>query len=189
MDEIKITKPITVEVNKLHHRYLPKITPMYLLGYKRDPMHISRSPHVKLLRTLVKYGFNKKKLRQTRYFQERRHRFSLGMPKWTDSWIYEHIKVRWRIFKSLEKNGYNKRKAKAKPIIVLDKPLIESRFNWESGFLAGPEIYDGMGRSSSAFVLGWKTLPAMLAVDAKPGAMEFDKAYNKIKRYKSVDSK
>jgi len=186
MDEIKIIRPIDIRADALHHRYLPKITPMSILGYKPDPMHISRSPHVKLLRTLIKHGFNKRKLKQTKYFQERRHRYALGMPKWTDSWIYAHIKVRWNIFKSLEKRGYDKRKAKSKPIIVLEKPLIETRFNWESGFLSGPEIWDGMGRSSAAYVLGWKTLPAMLASDAKPGAMEFDKGFNKIKRYKNV---
>ena len=186
MTEIKIIRPVNIEVNSLRHRYLPKITPMYILGYKPDPMHISRSPHVKLLRTLVKYGFNKRKLKQTKYFQERRHRYSLGMPKWVDSWIYKHIQIRWNIFKSLEKNGYDNRKAKAKPIIILEKPIIETRFNWDSGFLRGPEIYDGFGRSSSAYVLGWEKIPGSLAVDAKPGHMEFKKAYNKIKRYKNV---
>jgi hypothetical protein len=184
VSEIKIIKPVNIKVSELHHRYLPKITPMHIIGYRRDPMHISRSPHVKLLRTMVKYGFNKRKLKQTKYFQERRHRYALGMPRWTDSWIFEHIKVRWRIFKSLEKNGYDKRKAKSRPVIVLAKPLIETRFNWSSGFLSGPEIYDGFGRSSSAFVLGIKTIPGVLAIDNKPGACEFSKGYDKIKRYK-----
>lgn len=186
MAEIKSFIPVSASVGNLHHRYLPKITPMYILGYKEDPMHISRSPHVKLLRTLIKYGFNKRKLKQTKYFQERRHRYSLGMPKWTDSWIFEHIKVRWNIFKSLEKNGYDNKKAKAKPIIILQKPIIETRFQWDSGFLKGPEVYDGMGRSSSAYVLGWNRIPAMLAEDAHPGSMQFKKAYNKIKRYNNV---
>lgn len=185
MDEIKIIKPVEIEVNSLHHRYLPKITPMYILGYKPDPMHISRSPHVKLLRTLVKYGFNKRKLKQTKYFQERRHRYSLGMPKWTDSWIFKHIQIRWKIFKSLEKYGYNQKKCGNKPVIILEKPLIETRFDWDPGFLNGFEVYDGFGRSSSAYVLDWKKLPAMLAVDNRPGAREFRKAYNKIKRYAS----
>ena len=84
----------------------------------------------------------------------------------------------------LKKNGWNKKLAKVKPVIVLRKPIMETRFNWESGFLSGPEVYDGFGRCSAAFVLGWKTIPVVWAEDAKPGTGRFDKAFDKIKVYK-----
>ena len=183
MDEIILLskKQDLISVDSLHHRYLPKITPLHLFKGS-DPMHISKSPHVKLLRHLIKHGFNWRRLRNTKYVIERRHRFGLGMTRWTDDWIKQHVRVRWNIFKSLEKNGYDKKKAKARPIIVLEKPLIETRFSWDSGFLNGPEVYDGFGRSSSAFVLGWEKIPAVIARDAKPGTMEFSKGFNKIKK-------
>ena len=184
MAEIKIISGSEeIRLDLLHHRYIPKITPLWLFPGP-DPMHISKSPHVKLLRAIEKYGMNWGKLKNTKYVQERRHRYNIGMTRWTDGHVKEHIKVRWKIYQSLKKNGWNKKLAKAKPVILLKKPIIETRYNWESGFLSGPEVMDGMGRCSAAYVLGWKTIPVVWAEDAKPGACEFSKAYNKIKSYK-----
>jgi len=144
-------------------------------------MLFSKAHHVKLLKTIIKYGMNKKVLKKTKYWQERRHRYNIGMTRWTDSAVWEHIKRRWATYCSLKKHGYNKNKGDRKPILILKEPFWHTRFNWDSGFLHGPEIWDGAGRVSSAIVLGWKTISGRFCEDAKPGTCEFDKGLNKIK--------
>jgi len=184
MSEIKVISGIVdIPLNKLHHQYIAKCTPLEMYPGE-DPMHVMKSYHVKLLNTIIKHGLNKKRLIKTGYWQERRHRYNIGMIKWTDSEVWKHIKRRWDTYCSLKKYGYDKKKGDRKPVLVLKQPLWETRFNWESGFLQGMECYDGMGRISSAIVLGWKTIPGRYCEDAKPGACEFDKGLNKIKRIK-----
>jgi hypothetical protein len=50
--------------------------------------------------------------------------------------------------------------------------------------LFGTEIYDGAGRCASAIMLGWKTIPGHIAVDAKAGSMDVAKYFKKIKQHK-----
>jgi len=177
----KIGKVVKVDIMHLHLQYLPKVSPIWL--YRGEgPYRIDRTHHVALLRHIIKHGLDWKKLKKLNYVKERRHRYDIGMRNWTDSHVREHIKRRWDTYRSLKKKGWSKRLSKVKPIIVLEKPFIETRYNWDSGFLKGLEIWDGMGRTSSAFVLGWKEIPVQFAVDAKPGACEFDKGFNKIKK-------
>lgn len=152
-----------------------------------DPMLLGKTHHVSLLRLLIKYGFPKTKSEWKRviahpYFQERRHRYNIHMYRWTDSHVKEHIKHRWETFLSLKKKGFKAKKSGDRPVVLLKNPLFETRYNWDSGFLKAPECWDGMGRCSSAFVLGWKKIPVVFAEDAKPGACEFKKAFDKIKK-------
>jgi len=184
MAEIKVISGIVdIPLKDLHHQYVAKVTPLELYS-KDDPMSVMKCHHVSLLKTIIKHGLNKKILIKTKYWQERRHRYNIGMTRWTDSVVFEHIKKRWKTYRSLKKHGYNAKEGDRKPILVLKKPFFETRFNWSSGFLNGPCLWDGMGRVSAAITLGWETIPGRYCKDAKPGACEFDKGYNKIKRKK-----
>ena len=181
MAEIKVISGIVdIPLDQLHLQYIPKITPLEMYPGS-DPMLMLKSHHVRLLKKIIKYGLNKKVLKKTKYWQERRHRFNIGM-EWSDSRVFEHIKRRWDTYCSLKKKGYNKKKGDRKPILILKEPFWHTRFNWESGFLHAPEIWDGAGRVSAAIVLGWKTISCRYCEDAKPGACEFDKGLNKIKK-------
>ena len=183
-DEVKIISDIVdIPLDRLHHQYVAKVTPLdFYPG--ADPMHVFKSHHVSLLKTIIKHGMDKGRLKKHPYWQERRHRYNIGMIRWTDGRVWEHIKHRWDTYRSLKKRGYDRKDGDRKPVLILKKPFWETRFNWDSGFLNGWEVWDGMGRVSSAVVLGWKTIPGRFCEDAKPGAMEFDKGLNKIKERK-----
>ena len=183
--EIKIvSKLVDIPLGTLHHRYIPKITPLEMYTAE-DPMLFSISHHVSILRKIMKHGLNFKKLKKYPYVQERRHRYNIGLTSWTDSHVKVHLANRWKTYCSLKK-GYKPKKA-VEPVVVLDKPLWETRFGWDSGFLHGPEIYDGAGRCAAAIVLGWKTIPGYYAVDAKAGTKEAGKYLRKIKEHKEND--
>jgi len=184
MEEVKIISDIVdIPLDKLHHRYVARVTPLELYEAV-DPMHVFKSHHVSLLKTIIKHGLDKKRLMKTPYWKERQHRYNIGMTRWTNKKIWEHINDRWQTYRSLKKHGYDKKLGDRKPVLVLKKPFWETRFNWDSGFLNGYEVWDGMGRVSSAVVLGWKTIPGRFCEDMKPGACEFDKGLNKIKNRK-----
>ena len=177
----KIGKVVKVPIKIIHLQYVPKISPIWLYPGE-DPYRMERTHHVALLRHIIKYGLDWKKLKKLLYVKERRHRYDIGIRVWTDSKVREHIKRRWDTYRSLKKKGWSKKLSKVKPVILLKKPLFETRYSWESGFLKGPECYDGMGRSSAAFVLGWKEIPVQWAEDKHPGSCQFDKGFNKIKK-------
>lgn len=172
---------IEIELAKLHHRYIPKITPLDLYP-GADPMLFSKSHHVSLLRTIIKHGLDWGRLKKHPYYVERQHRYNIGITNWTNSRIQEHIAHRWDTYRSLKNKGYDKKLGDAKPIVVLERPLWETRFGWESGFLSGPEIYDGAGRCAAAIVLGWDKIRVAMATDAKPGTCEAGKYLGKIKK-------
>jgi len=169
MDDIRaISKCENVPLSELHHRYIPKVTPLNLYPGK-DPMLFSESHHVSLLRLILEHGFNWPMIAEHPYYLERKHRHDIGVTRWNHKKIVNHIKRRWDIFVSLKKNGFSKKLAGDKPIIVLRKPLWETRYAWDSGFLKGPEIWNGAGRCAAAIVLGWKTIPAYWAEDIQAG--------------------
>ncbi|HUV81577.1 MAG TPA: hypothetical protein VMW53_00665 [archaeon] len=179
--EVKyVGKIVKFPVKEIRLQYLPKISPIWLYP-GLDPYRMENLHHVTLLKHIIKHGLDWKKLKKLTYVKERRHRYDIGMLAWTDSHLREHIKRRWKTYRSL-KNGWSKKMSKVKPVVLLKKPFIETRYNWESGFLKGPECWDGLGRSSAAFVLGWKEIPVQWAEDAHPGSRQFDKGFNKIKK-------
>jgi len=182
MDEFKIISGLVdIPLDTLHHQYKPKLTPMELYP-GLDPMHVFKSHHVGILKLIKKVGLNFKKLKHHPYFQERRHRYNIGMTAWTDGYVMKHLERRWETYRSLKKNGYNKKLAKEKPVIVLKEPIWETRYGWKSGFLHGAEVWDGMGRVSTAILLGWKTIPGYYAEDAMPGTKDVAKFLGKVKK-------
>ena len=180
-----VTGLVDIELDKLYLRYLPKITPLELYPGSK-PMRFKHSHHVDILKRIAKVGLDFKKLKDHPYIQERRHRYNIGMTAWTDSHVKAHLAHRWDTYQSLKRHGY-KSKLAVEPVIVLGKPLWETRFSWQSGFLFGPEIYDGAGRCAAAIMLGWETIPGYVAVDAKAGTCEMSKYMKKIKEHKEKE--
>jgi len=171
-DEVKVVSKLqNVAVADLHIQYVHNVTPIDLWGHD---MTLATSPHVELLRLIRKHGLNWNILRDTRYVKERRTRYALGMKQWTDEYIKRHIKTRWNTYKSLEKHGfdpkrYKKKDGRERPVLILGEPFWRTRFGYDAQWLSGPEIWDGGGRCSAAYVLGWTNVPAKMAVDRKPG--------------------
>jgi len=170
--EVKIVSgPENIKLADLHHRYIPKVTPLNLYPNK-DPMLFTESHHVSLLRLILEKGLDWALIATHPYFLERQHRFNIGMSKWNNKKIMKHIKHRWDTYKSLKKHGYNKKLGDERPIAILRKPLFETRFAWESGFLHGPEIYNGAGRCAAAIVLGWEVIRGYWVEDVRPGTCD-----------------
>ena len=163
-DEIKSTgKSVKVRLSELHIQYIPAFTPIELWNYD---MSLINSPHVELMRDLLENGFSWDRLKSGRYAQERMRRFELGVKRWTEPYIIEHIKKRYDVLKSLKKHGYSKKRA-VPPIQVLKEPLWKTRFGCSEPFLNGMEIYNGAGRCSAAVALGWEEIPVEMVKDAK----------------------
>jgi len=177
--ELRDIKKVSIPVDRLHYQYIHNVTPTELWN---NDMSILNSPHVEMLKTIIKYGFDWKVLFETRYTKERILRREKGMKQWTDEHIKKHITWRFEVLKSLKKHGYKKKKHQY-PVRVLKIPFWTSRFSFNRDWLVGPEIWDGGGRCAAACVLGWKEIPCVLCEDLRPGSMdkgEFDDKLKKI---------
>ena len=171
VNEVKLVdkKVVDIPINNLHVQFVPAANPWkFWHGY--DMMALRTSPHVEILEMYVKHGFNKELFMQTSYFKERQERRTIhGRTNWTDKYIFEHINNRIKIYDSLKKKGYKHKLHKYHPILVLKTPFWETRFGEKHDGVVGPEILDGAGRCSAAYVLGWKTIPGMWVEDRSPG--------------------
>jgi hypothetical protein len=121
-------------------------------------------------------------IEKSRYVAERKHRFLLGMKRWTDEYIRRHVINRYATFRSLRKHGYDTHKA-TPPIQILKSPLWSTRFACTANWLGGREIYNGAGRCAAAVALGWESIPVQMVEDArKPGDKgKFEKKIGFIK--------
>lgn len=179
-DEVKlIGKPVQVELSLLHVRYIPVVTPIELWNHD---MRLINSPHVELMRELLADGLCWGDLKCSRYVRERMHRFKLGMTRWTESYIIQHIHGRHETLKSLKKHGFETSKSKP-PIQVLKEPFWKTRFGCEEKWLKGMEVWNGMGRCAAAYAMGWTAITVQMVEDAKkPGDKgKFEKKLKGIK--------
>lgn len=188
-DEVKVASKLqNIPLADLHIQYVHNVTPIDL--WRRD-MSLATSPHVELLRLIRGHGLNWDILKDTRYVEERRHRRAIGMKQWTDEYIKRHIKTRWDTYRSLKKHGfdaerYKKKDGRERPVLILAEPFWRTRFGYDAPWLCGPEIWDGGGRCSAAYVLGWKTIPAKMAADRKPGTGDKGRFAEKLAPIKGV---
>ena len=185
MSDIKVIRKASIEVAKLHVRWIPVVTPLNIWN---NDMSLPNSPHVELMELFKEYGFDWDRIKMTRYFAERKHRFEIGMHRWTKAYIKAHCMKRYKIFKSMAK-GFNKEKCKGDPIKVLRFPFWATRFQQYPGNVMSShvmEIWNGAGRSSAAHVLGIKKLPCVICEDAKPGSGDKGKFRKKLKSIKGV---
>jgi hypothetical protein len=177
-DEVKTVKHcVPVELSTLHNQYIPYITPIDLWN---NDMSLAMSPHVEMLQYIVKHGFNWKEIFKLRYAQERMRRAEIGWPKWDKATIKRRIMVRWKIYKSLAAHGYKQSMA-VTPIMILEKPFWTTRFGLKDDRIRGPEIFDGAGRCSAAYVLGWDAILADICIDPKAGTGDRGRFASKLK--------
>lgn len=177
-DIVFTSKRISIPIADIQCQYIPVLFPLELWNYD---LRLKNSPHVELLRIISGYGFDWDKIMKSRYVQERRRRFIMGMERWTDDYIKEHVQRRWKIYKSLGKYGYRKKIEKDKPVVVLDKPFWRTRFGLKKKFLKGKECWDGFGRLSAAYLVGLKEYPIVMAKDRYPGSGKKGKFESKLK--------
>ena len=172
-----------IPLHNLHIQYIPVVTPIRLWNFD---MLLKNSPHVEVARSFQDNGFDMDHLLTTRYVQERIRRRELGMRRWSDKKIREHLKTRYKTFKSLKKFGYQESKHGDRPIMVLEQPFWRTRFGACNYWLQGREIYNGAGRCMAAYVLGWETIPVMMCEDKKPGSKDKGKFERKLAKVKGV---
>ena len=184
MPDIKIiSKLVDIELEKLHVQYVPVVTPLELWNHD---MSLINSPHVELLKIIYANGFNWPLIMKSRFVQVRQHRAIMGLDQWTDEKIQEHIKQRWKIYKSLSKYQFVPKMSRGKPVIVLKKPFWTTRFGFKADWLGGWEIWDGMRRCSAQHFIGRKTIKGYFAEDTKPGSKDRGKFGKKLEKVEGV---
>ncbi len=163
-----------VKLSDLHVRYIPVVTPIDLWNHD---MSLVNSPHVELMRIFDEHGMDMERVLRTRYYAERKHRFDIGMKRWTRNYIYYHIEKRYKLFKSIRKKYKTDKK---NPILVLKKPLWTTRFGLEEEWMGGLEIWNGAGRASSLMALGKETVKVMMCKDKHAGTGNKGKFEHKL---------
>lgn len=182
--EIVIISALTeIPLKDLHIQYIPVCTPVDLWGHD---MSLKNSPHVELMCLFLEHGNDWKRVKQTRYYTERRRRRKIGLSRWIDNKIKDHVKRRYAILRSLKKSGFRKSLRGEKPVVILRIPFWTSRFGYERDWLGGEEIWDGGGVCSAAFALGWKTIPAVYGEDRCPDSGDKGKFESKLRNVEDV---
>jgi len=172
------TKPSIVPLCYLNYQFIPELINHDIWHYD---MSLPNSPQVECARLLLKYGKNWNKLKYCRFAEDRRHRFKMGMKKWTEKAIKEHILgSRYNILMSIKKRGFDMNRNKKQPVLILMEPLWRTRFKYNAEWLTGYEIYHGGRRCASMYALGHKYVPALAAKDSMPGTNKGGKFENKV---------
>ena len=176
--EVRTVKTrVPVELAKLHNQYIPYVTPFDLWNYD---MALATSPHVEMLQYIVKHGFNWEEIFKLRYARERLRRKEIGWGKWGRATTKKRIMIRWRIYQSLKEHGYKQSRCESGPIMILEEPFWNTRFGLKDERVHGMEIFDGAGRCSAAYVLGWDAILADICVDPLAGTGERGKFGEKL---------
>ena len=183
MSEIKrmSKKVYNVHLYDLHYQFIPEFTNM---GIWENDMRLVNSPQFECARLLLKYGPKWSKLKDCRFAEDRRHRYKLGMKKWTEKNIKEHILgSRYKILMSIKKHGFDKKRNSKQLVSILKEPLWKTRFNFEADWLNGYEIYHGGRRCASMYALGYETVPVIFVEDRYPGSCKGGKYEKKVLKW------
>jgi len=180
MSEIIHKKWKEIRLADLSVRYIPVVTPIELWNHD---MSLVNSPHVELMQIFLKHGMDMRLVKKTRYYKERQHRHKIGMKRWNENYIHYHIEKRYKLFKNVKKKYKSDKK---NPICVLKRPFWTTRFGLNEEWIGGMEVYNGMGRCSSLYVLGKETVKVMICKDKYPGTENKGKFEHKLKDIKGV---
>jgi len=171
-------KPVSLPLRELKYQFIPKLINHDIWGYD---MSLPKSPQVECAQMLLKHGRNWTVLKHCRFAEDRRWRYKLGMKKWTESAIKEHIfGSRYKILKSIKKRGFSKSRNAAQPVLVLAEPLWKTRFEYLADWLTGYEIYHGGRRCAAMYAVGMEFVPVQIAEDNKPGSHKGGKFEKKV---------
>lgn len=174
-------RPKKIMLKDLNYQFIPKLTHDSIWNFD---MSLPNSPQVECAELLLKHGRNWSKLKHCRFAEDRRHRHRLGMKKWTEEAIKEHILgSRYKILMSIKKHGFDKKKNSKQPITILTEPLWKTRFLYVAEWLNGYEIYHGGRRCASMYALGYEHVPARLAEDRFPGTGKGGKFEKKVLKF------
>jgi hypothetical protein len=169
------------KLSDLYYQFILRFTDMSIW---QNDMSLPNSPQVECAQLLLKYGQNWSKLRDCRFARDRRHRYKLGMKKWTEKNIKEHILgSRYDVLMSIKKYGFDKKKNKKQPVAVLMEPFWMTRFGWNVSWLKGPEIYHGGRRCAAMYALGYERVRVLVMEDKYPGSGKGGKFEKKVLRY------
>jgi len=180
--------PIKAKLEKvaladLHVRYIPVVTPIKIWDYD---MSLVNSPHVELMTIFRDHGYNADRLVASRYYAERLHRKRVGMERWHEAKIWMHIGARYKIFRNIQARGYHASFDMKNPIKILKEPFWKTRYRCDEPFLKGWEIWNGAGRCSAAYVLGYTYVKAQMCQDQKPGSKIKGKFNSKLQSVEGV---
>jgi len=164
----------------LNYQYIPKLINHDIWGYD---MSLPKSPQVECALLLLRHGKKWGKLKHCRLAEDRRHRYRLGMKKWTEEAIKEHILgSRYKILRSIKKRGFDSKRNSLQPVTVLKEPFWKTRFDFHTDWLKGYEIYHGGRRCAAMYALGYEQVPVLWAQDKKPGSKNSGKFERKVQR-------
>jgi len=173
-NEVKVIGRKIIALADLHHQY---VKPIYQEEFWHDDMSVPNSPHVEIMRIFMKYGFDVNRLKASRYVADKRKRFVLGRKAWTDDYIFnKHLKKRWKVFR-LVKKGFT---GWIRPIMILTEPFWKTRFGNTPEWVKGPELWDGHGRASAMYVMGYYKTEVDVCEDAKPGSGQWKKVQKEL---------
>jgi hypothetical protein len=162
-------KLVDIPLDNLSIRYIPMAE--LERWWDGDPlMALPTSPHVEIMRIFLEHGFDWKRLKHTRYADERRFRARIGMKQWAESpYMKWHFKKRYDLLRSIKKHGFRPNMRKNRPVAILKEPFWNTRFGMKNPRVYGYEIHNGGGASSACYVLGHKTIKGMWYRDTAPG--------------------
>jgi len=182
LEDIKATQEVSkAKIADLNYRYIPVVCPIELWN---NDMSVINSPHVELMRLLLKYGKDWGKIKNCRYVAERQHRYDIGMTRWTKEYIKHHVfEKRYKILKSIKKHGFKSKFYGDRPVKILREPFWRTRFGLD---IKGFEIWDGGGRTAASYALGKTEIKVHWYEDAYPGTGLKGKFKNKLKNIKGV---
>lgn len=183
MSEVKLVskKVYHVKLYDLHYQFVPEFTSMEIWN---NDMSLANSPQVECANLLLLHGPKWSKMKNCRFAEDRRHRYRLGMKKWTEKNIKEHILgSRYQILMSIKKRGFDRKRNNKQPVSILKEPFWKSRFKFEAEWLRGKEIYHGGRRCSALYVLGYDSVPVLFVKDKHPGSMDGGKYERKVLKW------
>lgn len=170
-----------VSLVKLHYQFIPAFINMDI--WKFD-MSLPNSPQAECAELLLRHGRNWEKLKHCRFAEDRRYRYRLGMKKWTEKAIKEHILgSRYDILMSINRRGFDKKLNKKQPVCALISPFWTTRFGYSEDWLKGAEIYHGGRRCAAMYALGYEQVPILWARDKYPGTNRGGKYSEKVIKY------
>ena len=162
--EIKyISKTISINLEKLHLRYVPQVEPLHL--YNND-MSLKNSPHLEMLHLIGMYGFDWDRIENSRYGQILQHKHIMGVGGYEKKDILDNLSKAWRTHSSIATRGLRD----GKKVIVLNKPFWKTRFGHKEKGIKGMEIWKGVWICAAAYYLGIKVVKGRIAKDAYPGS-------------------
>lgn len=180
---------VDIPLKDLHVQYIPAVYHEKWWPEQTEMMRLDTSPHVDILRTMIDKGKDWDLLFKHPYVKERQARKTVHRQQdWHDKRIKRHLTGFLRLYKSLKKRGYDQFEGNRKPVMILKKPLWETRMGIATHGIVGPEIYDGAHRCTCAYVLGWDTIRGCWGKDVAPGTKRVKKWEGKVHGlYNSAD--